>query len=260
VSHPFIEYRNVRVRRGDTLALDGFSLTIAEGEHVAILGPNGSGKSTLVKTINRECYPLQDGPDSYLRILGEETWNVWDLRAHLGIVSNDLMQNCTRDYSGLEIVVSGFFSSIGVWPHHHVLPHMIDRANAVLELLEASHLAPRSVTEMSSGEARRVLIARALVHDPQALLLDEPSTSLDFRAVHELREALRKIAGKGTSIILVTHNLPDLIPEIERVVLIDRGSVAADGPKDQVLRSTALSDLFRMPLQIVERDGYYQMW
>jgi iron complex transport system ATP-binding protein len=260
VDHPFIEYRNVRVRRGETIALDGLSLSIAEGEHVAILGPNGCGKSTLVKTITRECYPLQSGPDSYLRILGEETWNVWDLRAQLGIVSNDLMQSCTRDYSGLEIVVSGFFSSVGVWPHHHLEPHMVPRAKALLEMLEAPHLASRNVNEMSSGEARRIMLARSLVHNPKALLLDEPSTSLDFRAVHEFREKLRKIAAQGTSMILVTHNLPDIIPEIERVVLISRGRVVADGAKDEILRSRVLCDLFGMQLEIVQRDGYYQMW
>ena len=201
MEHPFIEYRDVYVRRGGTLALNGLTLSIQEGEHVAILGPNGSGKSTLVKTIAREVYPLQRGPESYLRILGQDTWNVFDLRAMLGIVSNDLMQACTRDYSGLEIVVSGFFSSIGVWPHHHVTPEMLTRAKEVLHLLEASHLADRSVNEISSGEARRILIGRALVHHPKALLLDEPTTSLDFRAVHELREILRKIAAAGTSII-----------------------------------------------------------
>lgn len=247
------------VRREDNVALDNLNLSIYTGEHVAILGPNGSGKSSLIKTITREVYPLLK-PDSWLRIRGEELFNVFDLRAMLGIVTNDLMHACTRNYSGLEIVISGFFSSVGIWPNHHVTPEMVRRGREVLELLEVPHLANRNTDEMSSGEAHRILIARALVHDPKALILDEPSTSLDFRAQHELREMLSKLARSGTGIVLVTHHLPDIIPEIERVILIDRGRVVRDGAKAEILTSETLGELFRMPVTVSVHDGYYQIW
>ena len=172
---PLIEFQNVTVYRGDKVALDGITLSIGAGEHVAVLGPNGSGKSSLIKTITRECYPRYSGNGSGLRIFGQECWNVFDLRALLGIVSNDLMQACARDISGREAVLSGFFSSIGIWPNHHVTAAMEKKTGEVLELLEISHLAGRNVDEMSSGEARRILIGRALVHDPKALVLDEPT-------------------------------------------------------------------------------------
>src|SRR5712692_8237871 len=114
-----IEFDNISLMRGATLALDRISLRIGVGEHVAILGPNGCGKSTLIKTITRECYPLlREG--SSVRILGEERWDVSELRTLLGIVSSDLMTTCTRSVSGREIVLSGFFSSIGIWPHQEV--------------------------------------------------------------------------------------------------------------------------------------------
>src|SRR6266545_7026757 len=199
---PLIEFRDITVMRGENTVLDGVTLSIAAGEHVVILGPNGSGKSTLIKTITRECYPRQK-PGSSLRILGQDTWNVFDLRLLLGIVSNDLMHACTRDFSGLEIVLSGFFSSIGIYPYHHVTPDMESKAREVLDLLEVPHLAGRWMDEMSSGEARRILIGRALVHDPKALVLDEPTTSLDLHAMHELRKILRKLAQSGISLILV---------------------------------------------------------
>jgi len=172
-----IEFQHVSVMRGHTLALNDVSLKVGVGEHIAILGPNGCGKSTLIKAITRDCYPLiQEG--SSVRILGQERWEVWELRKLLGIVSADLMATCTRDVSGRDIVLSGFFSSIGIWPHQEITPEMHRKAEEAMAMLEVSHLADRFTDEMSSGEARRMLLARALVHDPHALLLDEPRQRL----------------------------------------------------------------------------------
>ena len=254
---PLIEFRNVTVTRNGKAVLDGLSLSIAAGERVAVLGPNGCGKSSLIKTITREYYPRQG---SSLRIMGRDVWDLFALRALLGIVSNDLMHASTRDYSGREVVLSGFFGSIGVWPHHHVTEAMERRADEVLRLLEIEHLAERNVDEMSSGEARRVLIGRALVHDPQALMLDEPATSLDFHARHELRQILRKLAQAGIGIVMVTHNLTDIIPEIGRVVMLKNGRVVCDGPKEQVLTAERLSELFGTTVELVHRHGYYHLW
>src|SRR6187455_3323567 len=237
---PLIEFERVSVMRGETLALNNINLRIGAGEHVAILGPNGCGKSTLIKAITRECYPVyREG--SSVRIFGQDQWNVAVLRTLLGIVSNDLMSTCTRSVTGRDIVLSGFFSSVGIWPHQEVTPDMIDRADQAIALMEVAHLADRDTDEMSSGEARRILMARALVHNPRALLLDEPSTALDLFAQHELREILRKLAQTGIGIIMVTHHLSDLIPEMDRVVLMERGRVIADGPKAEVLVAARLS-------------------
>jgi len=256
---PLLDFQNVTITRGDAskVALDRITLTIDAGEHVAIVGPNGSGKSSLIKAITRECYPRYTGDGSGLRIMGRETWNVFELRAMLGIVSNDLMQSCARDFSGREVVLSGFFSSIGIWPNHIVTPEMVTKADEVMALLEVSHLADRYVDEMSSGEARRILIGRALVHNPKALVLDEPTASLDLHAIHELRGILRKLAQGGTSIIVVTHYLPDIIPEISRVVLIKKGRILRDASKVEALTSASLSELFDTPVELIERDGSY---
>jgi iron complex transport system ATP-binding protein len=256
---PLIEFQNVTVRRGLRDVLDRVTLSIALGENVAILGPNGSGKSTLIKTIARDLYPvIKDEPWS-LRILGRDCWNLFELRNRLGLVSNDWMAMCTRDFSAFEIVLSGFFGSVGIWPYHPVTAEMERKAREVMELLEIRRLAERATNEVSSGEARRILIARALVHDPQTLILDEPSSSLDLRAQRELRDLLRKLAAGGIGIVMVTHHLPDIIPEMRRVVTLRDGRIHSDGPKEQALTPSVLSEVFGMPVEVLERDGYYHV-
>jgi iron complex transport system ATP-binding protein len=256
---PLLDLQRIRVMRGQKIALDDFSLRIRAEEHVAILGPNGCGKSTLIKTITRECYPVADESSS-MSILGQECWDVLELRARLGIVSNDLMLSCTGDASGRDVVLSGFFSSINIFPNHTLDPKHRQLADAALAQLKIFHLAERPVCEMSSGEARRVLIARALVHNPRALLFDEPCNSLDLSAQQSLRQTMRTLANSGIGIVLVTHELGDIIPEIERVVLMSRGHVVADGPKDEMLQADRLAAVFGVSVEIVRRDGYYQMW
>jgi iron complex transport system ATP-binding protein len=256
---PLLDFHNLRVIRGQKIALDDFSLRIGADEHVAILGPNGCGKSTLIKTITRECYPVVRA-ESSMSILGEESWDVFALRAKLGIVSNDLMLSCTGDACGRDLVLSGFFSSISIFSNHSVDAKHRELADAALAGLKISHLADRPVCEMSSGEARRVLIARALVHKPRALLFDEPCNSLDISAQQSLRQTMRELANAGTAIILVTHELADIVPEIQRVVLMDRGRVVADGPKEEVLQVDRLAALFGVRVEMARRDGHYHLW
>ncbi len=254
-----LDLRNIRVMRGENIVLDDFNLRITMNEHVAILGPNGCGKSTLIKTITRECYPVSR-KGSGMTILGKKSWNVFELRSLLGIVSNDLMFACAGEASGLDVALSGFFSSTRIFPNHAVDPQQREVAEAALAQLGVAHLADRPVQEMSSGEAKRVLIARALVHKPRALLFDEPCNSLDISAQRNLRDTMRLLAKSGIGIILVTHEIPDIIPEIERVVLMSNGRIVADGPKKDVLLSHRLGELFGLQVEVGQRDGYYHIY
>lgn len=259
---PLLDLRDVTVVRGDSAerpALEHISLRIEAGEHVCILGPNGCGKSTLIKTITRECYPLaREG--SSISILGRERWNIFELRSLLGIVSPDLLASCTTDATGRDVVLSGFFSSTRIFPHHHPDPEHLSRAEATLERLGIAHLADRAVSQMSSGEAKRTLIARALVHDPETLLFDEPSNALDIAAQFQLRDSMRQLAQSGLGILLVTHHVAEIIPEIERVVLLQAGRILADGSKPEILTAHRLSSLFGIPVRLVEHDGYFQLY
>ena len=239
--------------------LDRLSLAIHEGEHTAILGPNGSGKTSLIKLITRQHYPLAraDG-QAPITIFGRDRWDIFELRSLLGIVSADLHQAFVGDaVPGLEAVLSGFFASQGLARHHAVTPGMREQAREALALTEASHLAAKPMAEMSTGEARRVLIARALVHGPRALLLDEPTTGLDLIARRRFLETLRHIAGHGTTLILVTHHVEEILPEIGRVVLLRGGRVFRDGPKHEVLTAPTLTALFDAPVQVRHDGAYY---
>ena len=249
----------VTVMRGERAALEELTLKIEAGEHVCILGPNGCGKSTLIKTITRDCYPLANEGSS-MSILGKERWNIFELRSLLGIVSPDLLASCTTDATGRDVVLSSFFSSTRIFPHHAPTSEFLERTEAALTRLGIAHLADRQVAQMSSGEAKRTLIARALVHNPQTLLFDEPSNALDIGAQVQLRETMRQLAQSGLAIVLVTHHVSEIIPEIERVVLLRRGRIVADGPKDQVLSTEQLSELFGVPVRVARDDGYFHLY
>jgi len=255
----FLRFRNVNVARGESIVLHDINLNIAAGEHVAILGPNGCGKSTLIKTIACECYPIVR-PGMQVNIYGRERWDLTELRKHLGVVQSGLPGVQTQRTTGLDAVIAGFFSASTLWPNLKVMDEMKMRAHEALERLTSEYLAAKLVGKMSSGEKRRILIARALVHRPRTLLLDEPSNELDLAAQRELREMLRRLAREGTGILMVTHHLPDIIPEMERVLLMKEGRIAGDGSKRSMLTPASLQMLFGVPVDVAERDGFFYSW
>jgi len=253
-----IEICNATIWRGSTRVFDALNLNIEQHERVAILGPNGSGKTTLLKTINRELYPVVK-PDSYVRILGKERWNVWQLRKQIGVVSNDLHQRYDPANSALDVVVSGFYASIGV---HGTLADRItpDERQAAIKTLSdlgLEKLRDTPLKRMSSGQQRRCLLARALVHDPATLILDEPTSGLDFAASFDYLARIRELARNGRNIAIVTHHLNEIPPEVDRIILLQAGRIAADGSKSEVLRSEILSSVYETPIRVAEVDGFF---
>ncbi len=253
-----IEIRDATIWRGSTRVFEHLSLSIEQHERVAILGPNGCGKTTLLKTINCELYPVASAGSS-IRILGRDKWNVWELRRQIGVVSNDLHQRYESTTTAIEVVVSGFFSSIGVHGNlaDRVTREQVDAARRTLKELAIDDLRKTPLNRMSSGQQRRCLLARALVHDPVTLILDEPTTGLDFSASFDYLQRIRKLAKAGRNIVLVTHHLNEIPPEVDRVILLQEGRVAADGSKAEVLTCEKLSAVYETPIRVTEVDGYY---
>jgi iron complex transport system ATP-binding protein len=245
--------------------LDQLQLELRRGEHTAILGPNGAGKSSLIKLITHDYRPLAstEGPPT-VEIFGKTRWDVLTLRRLLGVVSADLERDFVdramhASLSGMEMALSGFFSSRGVFRHHVVTPEMRERGEEALALMGVSALADRSIREMSTGELRRVLIARALAPDPPMLLLDEPTAGLDIVARHAFLETMRGLTHRDKTLVLVTHRIEEIIPEVSRVVLLRDGRIQHDGPIKEILTNRHLSDVFGAPLRVdTTAGGYYR--
>jgi len=252
-----IDLQNITVFQGRNKILDDFSLTIDESQSTVILGPNGSGKTTLLKLLNRELYIVED-PKSSLKIFEKDRWNVDDLRSNLGVVSQHLQYGYSNSAIGLYVVLSGFYSSDGIWQHQTFEEEKLNRAKEVMDLLSISELQDRAFSSMSTGEQRKFLLARSLVNDPAVLVFDEPTSGLDMSTCFQYLEIIRELIGMGKKVVLVTHHVHEIPPEVTRVILLKEGKVIEDGNKGEILTNTNLTNLFDWPIKLVKENGYYQ--
>jgi iron complex transport system ATP-binding protein len=262
---PMIELNDATVVRDGTPILNQVSMRVGSGEHTAVIGPNGSGKSTLLKLLTGQIYPLNGtGSTPPVRIFGRERWNLLELRRHMGLVSPDLHHRFVGGSSlghatGIQAVISAFFASEIIFLHHEVTEDMRSKALAALVRLDSAMLADRPMHKMSTGEVRRILIARALVHEPSLRVLDEPTTGLDLVARHDFLQRMRALARDGTTLVLVTHHVEEIVPEIERIILLDGGRIASDGRPEQVLTSDRLSRAFGSALTLRRSGDAYDL-
>lgn len=253
---PLLSIQHVTVLRDGAALVSDLTLRIERGQHTVILGRNGSGKSTLVKLITRQLFPTTGEP---VEDFGRDVWNVIDLRSRLGVVSSSVQLDMARDENleVFEVAISGFFASSGIWGHHTVTNAMKDRADEALTRMGVDHLAGRRLGTLSTGEGRRVLIARALVHRPEALLLDEPCAGLDPTTRRHFLESLRSLAQAGTTLLLVTHHVEEIIPEISHAVMMHAGRITHDGAKPALMTNAILSEVFEDPIVVDARNGWY---
>ncbi|MEB3352656.1 MAG: ATP-binding cassette domain-containing protein [Cyanobacteriota bacterium] len=255
---PYCELQAVEAWLGPRPVFEGLTLCLRRGEHTAVLGPNGAGKSALIKLISRELYPVVK-PGSCLKLFGSTTVNLWELRQRIGLVSADLQSNYGSRVPAADVVLSGFFGSVGIGRSQVATAAQRRRVAELMEELQLMELASRPFAELSDGQKRRLLLARALVHNPDVLVLDEPTNGLDLRARHQLLTNLRQLCRLGKTLLLVTHQVEAILPEVQRVVLLKRGRLVGDGPADALLASEPLSALFDVPLQVVSAGGWRQV-
>ncbi len=254
---PYLEIHQADVFQGARQVFTKLDLRLFYGQQTAILGPNGAGKSTLIKLLTRELYP-RVADDSYVKIDGSERVVIWELRQKIGLVSQDLQSGYDGHIRAIDVVLSGLFGSVGI--HMHQTPTEAQRqaAAAALEQVGLSQSADAYYAHLSTGQQRRLLLARALIHRPKVLILDEPTNGLDLQGSFALLRIMRELAQQGVSLLLVTHHLGEIIPEISRLILLSDGKLVADGDKSTILTAEHLSALYKTPLALTLADGYYQ--
>ena len=258
-SVPYLDIQNAKVYQGDTCVFENFSATFQRGENTCVLGPNGAGKTTLLKLLTRDIYPVvRDG--SHVKIDGSETAVLWEVRKKIGFVSHDLQIRYDAHVLGRDVVMSGLFGAIGMHGHFHIEEHHQHKVDELLNKFGLKHLQDRRYWHLSTGQQRRFLLARALIHQPEILVLDEPTNGLDVKAAHAILRDLSELAQSGTTLLLVTHHVQEILPEIDRILLLKNGEIFADGNKTEVLNSRQLSALYKTPLTLVEQNRYYQIF
>ena len=255
MSEVFFEIKNANVWRGEVLALRDLSLCLRTGESVAILGANGAGKSSLLKLMTGEVR-AEARPGSTCQLFGEEQWNLEELRHRIGLVMPEEVTRFQAHEVAEDVVRSAFRGAYGRTGDMRFKKAEKELARHAMEETGVGNLAKRFFGQLSSGEKRRFLIARALIHQPEVLVLDEPSTALDFAARLAMLDRLRVIAQGAGTLVLVTHDPGEIMPEIERVILLKNGSIVADGPKRMILKSEPLSDIYGMDLKLKWLEGW----
>ena len=255
-----LELRNVSVVRDGRYILRSVDLDIFKGENVAVIGPNGSGKTTLIKLLRGDIYPYydEDSPAT-MRIFGMERWNLFDVRSRMGVVSMDLQNMFRNDTKVYEVICSGFFNSLDVFRNHTVTEEMVSKVHSCAMMMGIDDLLTRDIENLSLGEMRRALIARAMVTDPDLLVLDEPMTGLDIVMKSKFRAMFDILIEKGVSIVMITHELTDIPASVRRVVMIRDGEVFADGDKEELLTDEKVSELYGEPIKVESANGIYRM-
>ncbi len=247
--------------RGGRYILRSVDLDIRKGENVAVIGPNGSGKTTLIKLLRGDIRPFydEDNPAS-IRIFEKERWNLFELRRRIGVVSMDLQNMFRGDTLVNEVICSGFFNSLDVFRNHTVTEDMVCAVYEAAVIMGIDDLLDREIENLSLGEMRRALIARALVMKPDLLVLDEPMTGLDIVMKSRFRVMFDILIDRGVSIVMITHDLIDIPASVERIVMVKSGRIFADGGKRKLLTDNKISELYGESIKVECQDRIYRMY
>lgn len=242
-----------RYPHGDRDAVAGVDLDVAPGEMVALLGPNGSGKSTLLRLLLGALHPDAGDISLFGRAPGE--WRREDIARAVGVVTQ--AEEMAFPLTVRELVAMGRYPHLGTWRREGAA----DRAaiGRALDRCGLTALVDRSVLELSGGERQRARVARALAQEPRTLLLDEPTASLDIAHEMSLFELLSELRSDGVTVVVVTHNLNIAARYADRLVLLDRGSIAAAGEPDGVLTRAIVEAVYHWPVAIRREDGAPQV-
>ena len=246
----WIESKNVEVNLNGKSLIKDIDLRIKHKEHTVILGPNGAGKSTLLKLIDRTVYPIHK-KGSYFRLFGSSNINIWDLRKKIGFLSKDVEERIPGSLSSVDVIISGIFGVFKRIDNEAIIEQYREKADKLLKTLRLDSIRNQSFGELSDGQKRLVTIIRALIHEPQVVILDEPTNSLDLASKKIIIESLDKLTCTDTTLVQVTHDISNIIQGTKRIVLMKKGSIVANGSPKQILKDEVLSELFDIKLHLL---------
>lgn len=258
MTQELLRLHDAQVKFDGRIVLDVDDFSVNHGEHIVLLGPNGSGKTTLIKLLTGEISPIWREKPPVL-FMGEPNVESEKLSKTVGLVTTSVQERMMVHRTVFDIVLGGFFGSVAVPFHLGASDEQVEMAHKAIREIGIQGIAERDMLTLSTGQVRRVLIARALINAPDVLVFDEPCVGLDPEAKWNLRQALSALAKAGHTILVVTHDVSDIMPEFERVVLLQDAHIVADGPKDEILTTQRLRRLFGVPVTLVENEGHYHL-
>lgn len=254
----WLEIKSAEVLRDQKIVFKNLNLKLYLGQNIIIIGPNGAGKSTLLSLIDRTLYPkVKQG--SYLKIFGTDLIDIWLLRERIGYVSKEIDKRIERNILTENVILSGLHGKLGTCKLEKIDKYSKFKLNQIIQEIGLEKLTKTPYGKLSEGQRRKVLIARALAHEPDVLVLDEPTAHLDISSQHELIILLEQLCRQGKTLVTVTHNLDLINKETHRVLLLKSGEIVGDGSPIEELTSSKLSKLYNSPLKVICSNGYWRI-
>ena len=252
------DLKNINVYIDQKEVLSNINISLYHGENTLILGPNGSGKSTFLKLLNRSIYPISSNNSSF-KLFNKESINIWDLRKKIGFLFKEMEQRVNIGVNLYDVIISGFSGTFNSRYSKLISERERIKINNLINEWELSNIIDTEFQSLSDGQKRRGLLARALVYEPNILVLDEPFCNLDIKSNFILNKNLNKLINQSVNILYVTHNLESILPKTNRVILIKEGKILNDGSPHKLINTKILSDLFNIPIKVIEQEKYWRM-
>ncbi len=249
-------FKNIDVYIDQKKILSDINLNLNSGDNMVILGPNGSGKSTFLKLLNRSIYPINSN-NSSLKLFNKENINIWEVRRKVGFLFKEMEQRIINGLNLYDVIASGFSGTFNSKFSKLISESEKEKINNLINDWELQNIVNNNFTTLSEGQKRRALLARALVYEPNFLVLDEPFSNLDIKSNYILNKNINRLIDKSINIIYVTHNLESILPRTNRVLLIKDGKIIKDGKPNEVIKSEILSDLFQISINIIKQNDHW---
>ncbi len=249
-------FKNIDVYIDQRKILSDINLNLNSGDNMVILGPNGSGKSTFLKLLNRSIYPINSN-NSSLKLFNKENINIWEVRRKVGFLFKEMEQRIINGLNLYDVIASGFSGTFNSKFSKLISESEKEKINNLINDWELENIVNNHFNTLSEGQKRRALLARALVYEPNFLVLDEPFSNLDIKSNFILNKNINRLIDKSINIIYVTHNLESILPRTNRVLLIKDGKIIKDGKPNEVIKSEILSDLFQISINIIKQNDHW---